>query len=219
LRAKDQPPVGDAMNTAARLQSSAEPGEILIDEPTFPLVQDAVVGVRCRRDEIDPRNDLAADRRDARRARDVYGASSQGTAQSGPGTTNTPPATGTRFATRRPFPPAARPAPTLERRRWPSSPTGTPGSSIPGVASRAACSPRPIPGRVASGVVAWPRSRCPGGVEQGASNHDRLPEGHGGSTPFASTSTFLQPSQISRSSKPIARAPDDREDPRRPILR
>ena len=31
---QDQPPVGDTMNTAARLQSSAEPGEILIGEPT-----------------------------------------------------------------------------------------------------------------------------------------------------------------------------------------
>jgi class 3 adenylate cyclase/tetratricopeptide (TPR) repeat protein len=43
---EDQPPVGDAMNTAARLQSSAEPGEILIGEPTFRLVQDAVVAER-----------------------------------------------------------------------------------------------------------------------------------------------------------------------------
>ena len=39
----DQPPVGDTMNTAARLQTSAAPGEILIGEPTFRLVQDAVV--------------------------------------------------------------------------------------------------------------------------------------------------------------------------------
>ena len=40
---EDQPPIGDTMNTAARLQSSAAPGEILIGEPTFRLVQDAVV--------------------------------------------------------------------------------------------------------------------------------------------------------------------------------
>ena len=38
----DQPPVGDVMNTAARLQAAAEPGEILIGERTFRLVQDAV---------------------------------------------------------------------------------------------------------------------------------------------------------------------------------
>ena len=38
----DQPPVGDVMNTAARLQVGAEPGEILIGERTFRLVQDAV---------------------------------------------------------------------------------------------------------------------------------------------------------------------------------
>ena len=31
------------MNTAARLESAAEPGEILIGEPTYRLVQDAVV--------------------------------------------------------------------------------------------------------------------------------------------------------------------------------
>jgi len=40
---EDQPPVGDAMNTAARLQSAAAPGEILIGEATFQLVQDAVL--------------------------------------------------------------------------------------------------------------------------------------------------------------------------------
>jgi len=40
---EDQPPIGDTMNIAARLQSSAEPGEILIGEPTYRLVQDAVV--------------------------------------------------------------------------------------------------------------------------------------------------------------------------------
>ena len=39
----DQPLIGDTMNTAARLQSAAEPGEILIGEPTHRLVQDAVV--------------------------------------------------------------------------------------------------------------------------------------------------------------------------------
>ncbi|HJS26544.1 MAG TPA: adenylate/guanylate cyclase domain-containing protein [Actinomycetota bacterium] len=40
---EEQPPVGDTMNTAARLQSAAEPGEILIGEPTYRLVRDAVV--------------------------------------------------------------------------------------------------------------------------------------------------------------------------------
>lgn len=40
---EDQPPVGDTMNTAARLQSSAGPGAILIGEPTYRLVRDAVV--------------------------------------------------------------------------------------------------------------------------------------------------------------------------------
>ena len=35
--------VGDAVNTAARLEQNAEPGEILIGEPTFRMVRDAVV--------------------------------------------------------------------------------------------------------------------------------------------------------------------------------
>ncbi|HLA92980.1 MAG TPA: adenylate/guanylate cyclase domain-containing protein, partial [Actinomycetota bacterium] len=39
----EQPLIGDTMNMAARLQTAAEPGEILIGEPTFRLVQDAVV--------------------------------------------------------------------------------------------------------------------------------------------------------------------------------
>jgi class 3 adenylate cyclase/tetratricopeptide (TPR) repeat protein len=34
---------GDAVNTAARLQQSAQPGEILIGEPTYRLVQEAIV--------------------------------------------------------------------------------------------------------------------------------------------------------------------------------
>jgi predicted ATPase len=38
----DKPIIGDAMNTAARLQSSAEPGGVLIGEPTFRLVREAV---------------------------------------------------------------------------------------------------------------------------------------------------------------------------------
>jgi len=36
------PLIGDAMNTAARLQSSAEPGSVVIGEPTWRLVRDAV---------------------------------------------------------------------------------------------------------------------------------------------------------------------------------
>lgn len=38
----DKPIIGDAMNTASRLQSSAEPGWVLIGESTFRLVRDAV---------------------------------------------------------------------------------------------------------------------------------------------------------------------------------
>ncbi len=36
------PLIGDAMNTASRLQSGAEPGQVLIGEPTWRLVRDAV---------------------------------------------------------------------------------------------------------------------------------------------------------------------------------
>jgi class 3 adenylate cyclase len=36
------PIIGDAMNTASRLQSGAEPGRVLIGEPTWRLVRDAV---------------------------------------------------------------------------------------------------------------------------------------------------------------------------------
>jgi class 3 adenylate cyclase/tetratricopeptide (TPR) repeat protein len=43
---EDQPVVGDPMNTAARLQTAAEPGEILMGEATHRLVQDAVVAER-----------------------------------------------------------------------------------------------------------------------------------------------------------------------------
>jgi class 3 adenylate cyclase/tetratricopeptide (TPR) repeat protein len=39
----DTPLVGDAMNTAARLQSEAPPGGIVIGDPTYLLVRDAVV--------------------------------------------------------------------------------------------------------------------------------------------------------------------------------
>ncbi|HEX2272868.1 MAG TPA: adenylate/guanylate cyclase domain-containing protein [Acidimicrobiales bacterium] len=38
--------VGDAVNIAARLQQAADPGEILIGEPTYRLVRDAVQGER-----------------------------------------------------------------------------------------------------------------------------------------------------------------------------
>jgi class 3 adenylate cyclase/tetratricopeptide (TPR) repeat protein len=37
------PVIGDAMNTASRLQAGAEPGGVWIGEPTFRLVRDAVV--------------------------------------------------------------------------------------------------------------------------------------------------------------------------------
>jgi len=37
------PLIGDTMNTAARLQANAEPGSVLIGEPTFRLVRDAVI--------------------------------------------------------------------------------------------------------------------------------------------------------------------------------
>lgn len=39
----DTPILGDAMNTASRLQSAAPPGSVLIGEPTWKLVRDAVV--------------------------------------------------------------------------------------------------------------------------------------------------------------------------------
>jgi class 3 adenylate cyclase/tetratricopeptide (TPR) repeat protein len=39
----EAPLIGDAMNTASRLQSSAESGSVLIGEPTWRLVRDAVV--------------------------------------------------------------------------------------------------------------------------------------------------------------------------------
>jgi len=38
----DKPLIGDAMNTASRLQASASPGQVLIGGPTFRLVRDAV---------------------------------------------------------------------------------------------------------------------------------------------------------------------------------
>ena len=38
-----KPIIGDAMNTASRLQSGASPGSVLIGEPTWRLVRDAVV--------------------------------------------------------------------------------------------------------------------------------------------------------------------------------
>ena len=41
--------IGDAMNTASRLQSGAEPGQVLIGEPTWRLVRDAVFA-----DEVEP---------------------------------------------------------------------------------------------------------------------------------------------------------------------
>ena len=37
------PLIGDTMNTASRLQSTAEPGSVVIGEPTWRLVEDAVV--------------------------------------------------------------------------------------------------------------------------------------------------------------------------------
>ena len=44
LSGEDAPVVGDAMNTASRLQSAAEPGGVLIGEPTWRLVRSAVRG-------------------------------------------------------------------------------------------------------------------------------------------------------------------------------
>ena len=44
--AGDEPIVGDAMNTASRLQASAQPGWIPIGEPTYTLVRDLVVAER-----------------------------------------------------------------------------------------------------------------------------------------------------------------------------
>ena len=44
-----KPIIGDAMNTASRLQSGAQPGEVLIGEPTWRLVRDAVFA-----DEVEP---------------------------------------------------------------------------------------------------------------------------------------------------------------------
>ena len=44
-----KPTIGDAMNTASRLQSGAEPGGVLIGEPTWRLVRDAVSA-----DEVEP---------------------------------------------------------------------------------------------------------------------------------------------------------------------
>jgi class 3 adenylate cyclase len=41
--------IGDAMNTASRLQSGAEPGQVLIGEPTWRLVRDAVTA-----EEVEP---------------------------------------------------------------------------------------------------------------------------------------------------------------------
>ena len=43
LSGDDSPVVGDAMNTASRLQSAAEPGGVLIGEATWRLVRSAVV--------------------------------------------------------------------------------------------------------------------------------------------------------------------------------
>jgi tetratricopeptide (TPR) repeat protein len=39
----EEPLIGDVMNTAARLQSAADPGDVVIGELTFQLVRDAVV--------------------------------------------------------------------------------------------------------------------------------------------------------------------------------
>ena len=41
--ADDRPVIGDVMNTASRLQSSAQPGDVLIGEPTWRLVRETVV--------------------------------------------------------------------------------------------------------------------------------------------------------------------------------
>jgi class 3 adenylate cyclase/tetratricopeptide (TPR) repeat protein len=41
--ADDKPIVGDALNTASRLETAAAPGEVLIGEPTYRLIRDAVM--------------------------------------------------------------------------------------------------------------------------------------------------------------------------------
>jgi class 3 adenylate cyclase len=41
----DRPIIGDAMNTASRLQSGAQPGDVLMGEPTWRLVRGAVVAL------------------------------------------------------------------------------------------------------------------------------------------------------------------------------
>ena len=58
--ADDKPIVGDAMNTASRLESAAAPGEVLIGEPTYRLIRDAVVTEQMDSLELKGKAELVA---------------------------------------------------------------------------------------------------------------------------------------------------------------
>ena len=58
--ADDKPIVGDAMNTAARLEAAATPGEVLIGEPTYRLIRDAVVTEQVDSLELKGKAELVA---------------------------------------------------------------------------------------------------------------------------------------------------------------
>ncbi len=58
--ADDKPIVGDAMNTASRLETAAAPGEVLIGEPTYRLIRDAVVTEQMESLELKGKVELVA---------------------------------------------------------------------------------------------------------------------------------------------------------------
>ena len=58
--ADDKPIVGDAMNTASRLETAAAPGEVLIGEPTYRLIRDAVVTEQMDSLELKGKAELVA---------------------------------------------------------------------------------------------------------------------------------------------------------------